>query len=46
MLRRVVVLHLAAFSQAYTTFDTTCSTPSTAVNYVSSADTRGTIDIL
>ena len=40
------LLQLAALSHAYTTFDTTCSTPSTVVNYVSSADTRGTIDIL
>jgi hypothetical protein len=46
MLHKLVVLYLAAFSQAYTTFDTTCSTPSTVVNYVSSADTRSTTDIL
>ena len=46
MLRSLALLQLAALSHAYTTFDTICSIPSTTVNYVSSADTRGTIDIL
>jgi hypothetical protein len=46
MLRSLALLQLAAFSHAYTTFDTICSPPSTTVNYVSSANTRGTIDIL
>lgn len=46
MLRSLALLQLATLSHAYTTFDTICSTPSTTVNYVSSANTRGTIDIL
>ena len=46
MLRSLALLQLAALSHAYTTFDTICSTPSTTVNYVSSANIRGTIDIL
>jgi len=47
MLRRLVpLLFFAAFSGAYTTFDTSCSKPTVAVNYVSSADIRGTMDIL
>src|SRR5271156_4650743 len=45
MLRSLALLQLAALSHAYTTFDTICSTPSTTVNYVSSANTRSTIDI-
>jgi hypothetical protein len=42
----VLFVSLIALSRAYTTFDTVCSTPPIAVNYVSSADTRGTLDIL
>jgi hypothetical protein len=32
--------------QAYTVFETTCKTPITNVNFVSSPDSRGTLDIL
>jgi hypothetical protein len=32
--------------QAYTVFETTCKTPTTNVNFVSSPDSRGTLDIL
>jgi hypothetical protein len=46
MLRSLALLQLAVLSHAFTTFDTICSAPSTTVNYVSSADTRGTVDIL
>ena len=46
MLRSLALLQLAALSHAYISFDTICSIPSTTVNYVSSVDTRGTIDIL
>jgi hypothetical protein len=42
----VVLLHFAALTQAYKTFETICSTPTTTANYVSSADTRGTLEIL
>jgi hypothetical protein len=33
-------------AQAYTVFETTCKTPTTNVNFVSSPDSRGTLDIL
>lgn len=47
MARSLVVLcNLIALAHAYTTFQTNCTTPSTAVNFVSSNNTRGTIDIL
>lgn len=42
-------LFLFAFGtavQAYTVFETTCKTPTTNVNFVSSPDSRGTLDIL
>jgi hypothetical protein len=42
----VVLLHFAALTQAYKTFETICSTPNTTVDYVSSADTRGTLEII
>jgi hypothetical protein len=41
-----VLLVLAAVTQGYETFDMKCTGPSTTVNFVSSADKRGTIDIL
>jgi hypothetical protein len=42
----VVLLHFGALTQAYKTFETICLTPTTTANYVSSADTRGTLEIL
>ncbi|KAH8588293.1 hypothetical protein B0O99DRAFT_600880 [Bisporella sp. PMI_857] len=41
-----VLLSLVATTQAYTTFDTTCTVPSAPSNFVSSPDSRGTLDIL
>jgi hypothetical protein len=35
-----------AAAEAYTVFETSCSTPTTQVNFVSSPDSRGTLDIL
>ena len=46
MLRSLFLLSLPASLHAYTTFNTTCSTLPGVVNYVSLADTRGTMDIL
>jgi hypothetical protein len=39
-------LCLVAWCYGYTTFETTCSTPSISVNFVSSPDSRGTLNIL
>ncbi len=39
-------LLLAAHVRGYVTFETVCSTPSRVVNFVSSPDVRGTLDIL
>ncbi|KUJ16695.1 uncharacterized protein LY89DRAFT_707221 [Mollisia scopiformis] len=39
-------LLLPAFANGYKTFKTVCSKPTESVNYVSSADTRSTLDIL
>ena len=39
-------LGLASVTRGFTTFETKCSTPDTAVNFVSAADTRGTLEIL
>jgi hypothetical protein len=47
MARSLIVLcSLVALAQAYTTFQPNCTAPSTSVNFVSSSETRGTIDIL
>ncbi|PYH90481.1 hypothetical protein BO71DRAFT_443866 [Aspergillus ellipticus CBS 707.79] len=49
MFQRTAVILLLLFScraLAYTAFDTNCSVPSLAVNYVSAPDTRGTLEIL
>ena len=46
---RRIYFFLLAFGtavQAYTVFETTCKTPTTNVNFVSSPDSRGTLDIL
>jgi hypothetical protein len=40
------LLIFAAVTQGYTTFEVQCTSPSTTVNFVSSADKRGTMDIL
>ncbi|KAF8857200.1 hypothetical protein BDZ45DRAFT_436793 [Acephala macrosclerotiorum] len=37
---------LSTFANAYKTFETVCTKPTEVVNYVSSADTRSTLDIL
>jgi hypothetical protein len=42
----VVILALPALAGAYTTFESTCTLPSTVVNFVSGSDTRGTMNIL
>jgi hypothetical protein len=44
--RLLLLLSRATLAQSYTTFETTCSAPTTSVNYVSSPDIRGTMDIL
>ncbi|KAF8859210.1 hypothetical protein BDZ45DRAFT_562078, partial [Acephala macrosclerotiorum] len=40
------LLSLSTLANAYTTFETNCTHPVTSVNYVSSANARGTMDIL
>jgi hypothetical protein len=42
----LVLLHFAALAQASQIFEAIRSTPTTTVNYVSAADTRGTLEIL
>lgn len=42
----VLVVFIPGGSYAYTRFNTTCTAPTTRVNFVSSPDTRGTLDIL
>jgi len=42
----VLVVFIPSSSYAYTRFNTTCTAPTTHVNFVSSPDTRGTLDIL
>jgi hypothetical protein len=46
MLLVLLFLFLATGSHAYTRFDTTCTLPTVLVNFVSSPDSRGTLDIL
>ncbi|KAH8131360.1 hypothetical protein FP744_10003754 [Trichoderma asperellum] len=41
-----ILFCLISLVQAYTVFETNCSTPATLSNYVSSPNTRGTLDIL
>jgi hypothetical protein len=41
-----IVFYLVGYAEAYTKFDPTCSLPDKTVNFVSSADSRGTLDIL
>ncbi|KAL7902649.1 hypothetical protein HDV64DRAFT_287212 [Trichoderma sp. TUCIM 5745] len=41
-----IILCLISLVQAYTVFETNCSAPATLSNYVSSPNTRGTLDIL
>jgi hypothetical protein len=43
---KVLLFCFVAAAQAYTIFETSCSTPTTEVNFVSSPDSRGTLDIL
>lgn len=45
-LRSVGLLCFATLAQGYTNFDTKCSTPENPTNFVSSPDSRGTLDIL
>ncbi|KAF4626782.1 hypothetical protein G7Y89_g11374 [Cudoniella acicularis] len=40
------VLLFAGHAQGYTKFNTVCTAPNSTVNFVSSPDTRGTLDIL
>ncbi|KAF3076609.1 hypothetical protein CFAM422_001088 [Trichoderma lentiforme] len=42
----LLVFWLIPLVQAYTVFETNCSAPATLSNYVSSPNTRGTLDIL
>jgi hypothetical protein len=42
----VSLICFATLAQGYTHFDTKCSTPDTSTNFVSSPDSRGTLDIL
>ncbi|KAL7912217.1 hypothetical protein GGI35DRAFT_444737 [Trichoderma velutinum] len=46
MAKQFYALCLIPLVQAYHVFDTNCSVPSTLSNYVSSPNTRGTLDIL
>ena len=46
MARSLGLLYLFTLANAYTTFDTNCTHPSTSVSFVSSVNARGTIDIL
>ncbi|KAN0113223.1 hypothetical protein V8E51_006174 [Hyaloscypha variabilis] len=47
MARSLVILPLLpSLTYAYTTFDSNCSIPTHSTNFVSSSDTRGTLDIL
>lgn len=44
--KQFLIFFLIPLVQAYRVFDTNCSVPSTLSNYVSSPNTRGTLDIL
>jgi hypothetical protein len=46
ILRSGSLLAFVTLAQGYTTFNTKCSTPETSTNFVSSPDSRGTLDIL
>lgn len=41
-----IIIYLFSLVQAYTVFETSCSAPVALSNYVSSPNTRGTLDIL
>lgn len=41
-----ILLCLANLTQGYTTFDTECSTPKVTTSFISSPNSRGTLDIL
>jgi hypothetical protein len=43
---RIIIFGLISLAQAYTVFETNCSVPVTQSNYVSSPNSRGTLDIL
>ena len=43
---RTLLFHLVASAEAYIKFEPTCSIPTTHVNFVSSPNSRGTLDIL
>jgi hypothetical protein len=45
-MRTIALLLFTSLVNSYSTFTTICSTPSSATNYVSSPNTRGTLDIL
>ena len=45
-LSKALLFYFVATAEAYTVFETTCSTPTTLANFVSSPDSRGTLDIL
>ncbi|KAH6673478.1 hypothetical protein B0J14DRAFT_49629 [Halenospora varia] len=42
----ILLVELAAGTHAYTTFQTNCTRPETSINFVSSSNARGTLDIL
>ncbi|KAL6814652.1 hypothetical protein V8C40DRAFT_107654 [Trichoderma camerunense] len=44
--KQSLVFCLIPLAQAYTVFETNCTTPTSLSNYVSSPNTRGTLDIL
>ncbi|PMD66117.1 uncharacterized protein K444DRAFT_580867 [Hyaloscypha bicolor E] len=46
MSKLILLLPLTFAVRAYTEFDTTCTTPNVTTNFVSSPDSRGTLDIL
>ncbi|KAH8796467.1 hypothetical protein BGZ57DRAFT_8100 [Hyaloscypha finlandica] len=46
MFKLILLLSLSFTVRAYTEFDTTCTTPNVTTNFVSSPDSRGTLDIL
>ncbi|KAH8818108.1 hypothetical protein F5882DRAFT_433567 [Hyaloscypha sp. PMI_1271] len=46
MSKLILLLSLSFTVRAYTEFDTICTTPNVTTNFVSSPDSRGTLDIL
>lgn len=45
-LNQLIIICLFSLGQAYTVFETNCSAPATMSNFVTSPNTRGTLDIL